>query len=205
MNGFNRWTKTWIADYVSVQELYWPVPGEEIDVTRLPSRAFDSEAQKEETRQLFAAYNSDHDMTPELDARFADLAAQRIHAAPFRYYLWLPAMRIADMWLRPRTEMFPSDPRWWEFNDDPRWLAVSLGFGVINLLYVALAAFGLSRSREIFGVGLFVLFLLSRSIFLGTLENPEPRYTLECYPLVIFFASALFTGTNKIPIRGSAV
>ena len=27
-------------------------------------------------------------------------------------------LRIADMWLRPRTELFPSDPRWWEFNDD---------------------------------------------------------------------------------------
>ena len=46
------------------------------------------------------------------------------------------------MWLRPRTELFPSDPRWWEFNDDGRWLAVSLGFGLINLLYVALAAAG---------------------------------------------------------------
>ena len=36
MTGFNRWVKTWIADYVSVQEIYWNVPGEEIDATRLP-------------------------------------------------------------------------------------------------------------------------------------------------------------------------
>ena len=57
-------------------------------------------------------------MSPELDARFAALAAQRVRAAPLRYYVWLPALRIADMWLRPRTELFPSDPRWWEFNDD---------------------------------------------------------------------------------------
>lgn len=26
MTGFNRWAKTWIADYVSVQEIYWPCP-----------------------------------------------------------------------------------------------------------------------------------------------------------------------------------
>jgi 4-amino-4-deoxy-L-arabinose transferase-like glycosyltransferase len=192
MTGFNRWVKTWMEDYVSVQELYWPVPGEELDSTRLPNRAFDSPVQQNETRQLFADYNVNHDMTPELDARFAALAAERIHAAPLQYYVWLPAVRIVDMWLRPRTEMFPSDPRWWEFNDDHRWLAVSLGFGVINLLYLAMAAVGLLRSREIFGLGLFVLFLLLRSIFLGTLENPEPRYTLECYPVVIFLASALF-------------
>ena len=44
MNGFNRWVKTWIADYVSVQEIYWTVPGADIDVTRLPRRAFDSAA-----------------------------------------------------------------------------------------------------------------------------------------------------------------
>ena len=25
--GFNRWVKTWIADYASVEEIYWPVPG----------------------------------------------------------------------------------------------------------------------------------------------------------------------------------
>ncbi len=64
-------------------------------------------------------------MTPELDARFAALAAARIQSAPLRYYLWLPALRIADMWLRPRTELLPSDPRWWEFDDEVAWLTVS--------------------------------------------------------------------------------
>ncbi len=192
MYGFNRWVKTWIADYVSVQEIYWSVPGAEIDLTKLPRRAFDSPQQQQHTSALLADYNREHEMTPELDGRFASLAAERVHAAPLRYYIWLPAVRIADMWLRPRTELFPSDPRWWEFNDDHRWLAVSLGLGLVNLLYVALGLAGLMRSREFFGIGLFVLFLLLRSTFLGSLENPEPRYTLECYPVVIVLASALF-------------
>ena len=192
MTGFNRWVKTWIEDYVSVQEIYWNVPGTEIDFTRLPRRASDSPQRRDQTRELFADYNRDHDMTSELDARFAAIAAERIRVAPLRYYLWLPAVRIADMWLRPRTELFPSDPRWWEFNDDRRWLALSLGFGLINLLYIAMAAAGLLRWREMYGVGLFVLFVGLRSVFLGTLENPEPRYTLECYPVVIVLAAALF-------------
>jgi 4-amino-4-deoxy-L-arabinose transferase-like glycosyltransferase len=192
MPGFNRWVKTWIVDFVSVQEIYWPVPGSDIDFSRLPSRAFDSPQQRDETRELFSRYNEDHDMTPELDARFAALAAQRIHAAPLRYYLWLPVVRIVDMWLRPRTELFPSDPRWWEFNDDRRWLTLSLAFGAINLVYVVMFFSGLARSRAIFGVGLFVFFLLLRSAFLGSMENPEPRYTLECYPAAILLASAIF-------------
>jgi hypothetical protein len=191
MPGFNRWVKTWMADYVSVEEIYWPVPGSDIDFSRLPKRAFDSPRQKDQTAELFSAYNTGHDMPPELDARFGTLAAKRIHAAPLRYYVRLPLLRIADMWLRPRTELFPSDPRWWEFNDDPRWLTLSLAFGVINLAYVLLGAAGACRGREFFGIGIFDLFLLLRSLFLGTLENPEPRYTLECYPAVIVLASAL--------------
>jgi Dolichyl-phosphate-mannose-protein mannosyltransferase len=192
MSGFNRWTKTWITDYVSVQEIYWNVPGDAIDVARLPHRAFDSERQREDTAALFTDYNRDKDMTPELDVRFAALASARIRSAPIRYYVWLPVVRIADMWLRPRTELLPSDPRWWEFNDDRRWLAASFIFGAVNLVYVLLATAGLFRSRSFFAIGLFVFFLLLRSAFLGTLENPEPRYTLECYPALILLASALF-------------
>ena len=199
MNGFNRWTKTWIADYVSVQEIYWNVPGEAIDASRLPRRAFDSAQQRGQTAELLADYNRDRDMTSDLDTRFAVLATARIYASPLRYYVWLPAVRIADMWLRPRTELFPSDPRWWEFNDDRKWLTVSIVLGLINLAYVIGAALGLLRARGGFGIGLFVLFVALRSIFLGTLENPEPRYTLECYPLVVVFASAVFSASHKPP------
>lgn len=192
MMGFNRWVKTWIAEYVSVEEIYWNVPGQDIDISRLPRRAFDSAQQRDVTADLFADYNRSHEMSPELDARFAALAAQRIHTAPLRYYIKLPLLRIADMWLRPRTELFPSDPRWWEFNDERRWLALSLAFGLINLVYVSAGALGAIRIHRFFGVGLFVLFIVLRSAFLGTLENPEPRYTLEMYPAVILFACAFF-------------
>ena len=192
MPGFNRWTKTWIAEYASVEEVYWNVPGDNINVDQLPSRAFDTPEQRTETAQLFSDYNQDHDMSPDLDSRFAALAAQRIHDSPLRYYLWLPALRIADMWLRPRTELLPSDPRWWEFNDAKPWLAVSIVFGVLNLFYVGCALLGFLRSWHVFGMGLLLLFVALRSLFLGMLENPEPRYTLECYPVVIVAAAALF-------------
>jgi 4-amino-4-deoxy-L-arabinose transferase-like glycosyltransferase len=204
MPGFNRWTKTWMAESTSVQEIYWRVPGDDIDITRLPERAFDSAQQRQATEQLFADYNRDHEVTPELDARFAALAAGRIHAAPLRYYLWLPTLRVADMWLRPRTELLPSDPRWWEFDDDPTWLTVSIVFGLINLAYVAAAAAGLWRLRNSFGAGLLIMFLALRSLFLGTLENPEPRYTLECYPVVIVAAAVFLIGKSNAGHRKPA-
>jgi 4-amino-4-deoxy-L-arabinose transferase-like glycosyltransferase len=194
--GFNRWVKTWIVDYTSVEEIYWVVPGKAVDAEQLPSRAFDSPAQQAQTQQLLDEYNNTLHMTPELDARFAALAAERVHASPLRYYVSLPLLRIADMWLRPRTETLPSDTRWWEFDDTTKWLVLAIGMGIINLAYIGAALAGLSWNR--FAVlyasrplGLLLTFVILRSAFLGTLENPEPRYTLECYPVVILLAAAL--------------
>ncbi len=137
-------------------------------------------------------YNDVLHVTPDLDARFAVLANERIHAAPLRYYVRLPFLRIADMWLRPRTETLPSDTRWWEFNDDPKWSALAVALGIIGLGYTAMAAVGLVKGRSLAYIGLPLLFVIVRSAFLGTLENPEPRYTLECYPVVILLASVIF-------------
>ena len=190
--GFNRWVKTWMADYVSVEEIYWPVPGETVDADKLPARAFDSEAQKQQTGELLTEYNNTLHVTPELDQRFAALAGERIRAAPLRYYVWQPLVRIADMWLRPRTETLPSDTRWWEFNDDPQWSTLAVGLGIVGLIYIALAAAGLARGWKLAYLALPLGFVILRSVFLGTLENPEPRYTLECYPVVILLASIVF-------------
>jgi len=200
--GFNRWVKTWIADFSSTEDTYWVVPGDNIDPNVLPNRAFDSAQQREQTLQLIADYNQTQAIDAALDARFAQLADDRIHAHPLRYYVELPLLRIADMWLRPRTEKLPSDTRWWHFDDDPRWLALALALGAINLFYVGAALAGWIRNfvNPILQPHhqLLVLFVLMRSLFLGTLENPEARYTLECYPVVIVFA-ALFL-SRRLPL-----
>lgn len=193
--GFNRWVKTWIADYASVEEIYWPVPGDTVDPDKLPARAFDSEAQRQQTEELLADYNQALHVTPALDARFAALASQRIRHAPLRYYLGLPLLRVTDMWLRPRTATLPSDTRWWEFNDDPKWSALAVALGITGLVYLGMAVAGLVKTRHVAFLGLLLTFVLVRSIFLGTLENPEPRYTLECYPAVIVLAAAALRRT----------
>jgi hypothetical protein len=38
-----------------------------------------------------------------------------------------------------------------------------------------------------------ISFILLRSFFLSSLENPEPRYMLECFPVVLALAGAAFT------------
>jgi hypothetical protein len=190
--GFNRWVRTWMADYASVEEIYWAVPGNTIDENKLPLRAFDSEAQRRATGKLLADYNHVLHIPPELDERFQQLAEQRIRAAPFRYYVRLPLLRIADMWLRPRTELLPCDTRWWEFNDDIQWSILAVALGSLNLLYMLAAGGGLLRTKFLPYFALLFALVVVRSLFLGSLENPEPRYTLECYPAVIVMASTWF-------------
>jgi 4-amino-4-deoxy-L-arabinose transferase-like glycosyltransferase len=190
--GFNRWVNTWIADYTSTEEIYWNVPGDKIDVNNLPSRAFDTPEQRDATAALFDEYNETSNITPQLDARFAALAEERIRSHPLRYYVVLPALKITDMWLRPRTEMLPPDSRWYEFEDDTKWLILAIGFGVLNLAYVLAAIAGLVRGGPIAWVGLPISYIVLRSLFLGTMGNPEDRYTLECYPCLILMASALW-------------
>jgi hypothetical protein len=57
----------------------------------------------------------------------------------------------------------------------------------------------LVEARNIKLLGLLLTFVVVRSIFLGTLENPEPRYTLECYPVVIILAAAFVGRQTKQP------
>lgn len=192
--GFNRWVRTWIADYASVEEIYWNVPGDKIDPDKLPSRTFDSLAQRETTLELINDYNQSGEVTPALDGRFNELAAERIRDHPARYFIVLPSLRIADMWLRPRTELLPPDVRWWEFNDDTKASIMAVAFGLLNLAYVVTAILGLTHRKKVIRyLGLLVGFVVLRSAFLGTLENPETRYTLELYPVAIVLAATFIS------------
>jgi 4-amino-4-deoxy-L-arabinose transferase-like glycosyltransferase len=189
--GYVRWTKTWLAEYVSSPEVYWRGDDIAIDVHMLPSRAFDSVDEFRQTDKLIADYNVDTTITPELDARFAALAEQRISRRPFRYYVVLPLARVADMALRPRTELL-SDAlpgRWWEWSKHPGGSLIAFCYGLLNAALLALAAMGFVRGRVPFAsmLGGYIVF---RCVLLATMENADPRYTLEWFPILIVAAAA---------------
>jgi hypothetical protein len=185
-----------------MEDIWFNVPFTEIDIANVPPRAFDSPDQRLETEQLFDEYNNGAKViTPQLDFRFAQLADRRIRDSRFRYYVWLPALRLADLWLRPRTEMLPIDVHWWRYWDDPHDFALALLLAAINAFYLIAAVIGAIRWRACLeGLGIIVLFVVIRSVFLMYLPNPEPRYTLECYPALIGLAALALTSRRRAAV-----
>jgi Alg9-like mannosyltransferase family len=201
--GFHRWYRTWAVEFCSTGNIYWNLDSDVFDIEDLPPRAFDSAAQYAQTAALFDEYNEHVTMTPELDGKFGQLADQRIAAHPVRYYVWLPVMRVTDMWLRPRTETFSLDVFWWRWRIHPWQSAAGIALGLLNLGYLAAALGGVVTRRAPYLV-LLVSYVVMRSLVLAAMPNSEPRYTLEAYPIVLLCAGA-FLGQKRMARSGIAV
>jgi hypothetical protein len=180
--GFFRWMRTWSLNFVDAGTVFWNLNGE-IDPEDVPARACSTPAQCRETEALIEEHNKEQAITPELDAQFAALAAERIRERPLNYYVALPLWRVADMWLWPRTERFPLNIWWWDVGDHPRDSAIAIGLGLLNLAYLGLAVVGFVRRRVPLQAVLLATVVL-RSILLATMENPEQRYTMMMFPIV---------------------
>jgi hypothetical protein len=189
--GYVRWIRTLTADFTTTNEIYWAGNSDRIDPSNLPARAIDNAVQSQETHRLLQDYNAITTLTPEIDARFAQLAQERIFAHPFRYYVTLPLLRLTDMWLRPRVETLNVQLRWWQYAQHPAETRLALYYGALNLVYLVAAFLGALRWPRM--AGAMVALIVLRSLLLATLEAPEPRYTLECFPLVMVLAACYFS------------
>jgi hypothetical protein len=199
--GFMSWEKTWLFRFRDVYLVSWKLNGEAIDVADIPDRAFDTPEEKARVAAILEPYNSDLTLTPEEDAAFAQLAEERTARHPLRTYLWLPLARAITMWFTPRIELIPVSgtvfPLVQSWQDDKLDQIVTVAFFLLNVVYIALAIWGALRlwrrsSAVRPAMGLLVVFLLLRTAFLTTLETPEPRYVLECFPALIALAAQAF-------------
>lgn len=202
--GFQRWIKTWAADFASTSDVYWNVDNAPLDLNTLPARAFDSPAQRAETATLFSDYNQNTTVTPAVDARFAALARERERAHPLRSFVVLPTLRVLDMWLRPRTEMLNVELRWWQFRRHEAETLFAAAYAALNLAYLVLAAVGgwrIRRTQPVL-VCAMALYCVLRSALLATVEAPEARYTVEAFPMFcILTAAACVSRVNSDTAR----
>jgi len=200
--GFMAWERTWLFRVRDNYLVPWKLNGEEIYLDDLPARAFDTREEKERVGMLLEQYNNDLTLSPEEDAAFAELARERNARHPLRTYLWLPIARGFTIWFTPRIELLPFSgqlrPVKQAWHEDPVDFSVTIGFFALNLAYALLALAGAWRLWRQhapglrYAVGLLAGYLLLRTAFLTTLETPEPRYVLVCFPIVLALAAQVF-------------
>jgi hypothetical protein len=185
--GWESWIKSWCLDFNCTYNVYWNVPGGDLALGDLPRWAFDSPAQQAETAALAADYNRTHELTHAFDLRFAQLAAERATAHPWRTRLGLPLGRLGNMWFSPRTENLPLELDWWNSAAHPAETRVAWALVALNLLYLALGVAGLWLRPRFWPA--MLAYILLRSLMLTTVQAPETRYTLECFPMLFALGS----------------
>ena len=201
--GFQHWFRSWAIEFASTEEVYWNYDGTAIRIEDLPTRAFDSPEQRAETAELLRDYNETTNPTAAFDLRFQRIAQERIRGHMARYYLWLPAARLVNMLLRPRTELMNTQLAWWAWRENLGQAVFALVYALLNLIYLILGVLGwfrwkrfADREQKIVIWTIFA-FVLLRCALLLTLDNSEPRYTLEFFPLGILCASALARDASR--------
>jgi hypothetical protein len=201
--GFMAWERTWLFRMKDCYAAPWKLNSEAIDVGELPERAFDSAEEKQRVAAILENYNEDLTLTAEEDAAFGQLARERTARHPLRTYLWIPVLRAVTLWFAPRIELLPVSgtvfPLAQAWEDDKVDQSVTIGLFLANIGYVGLAVLGAVKlwrwsaaSRA--AVLLIVFFAVIRTAFLTTLETPEPRYVLECFPALIALGAMALAG-----------
>jgi hypothetical protein len=212
--GYYAWTATWLERYRDVYLSVWKIGEEPVNMDDLPSTAFDSPAEKARIVDLFSEYNDSPnlDISPEMDRQFAEIARERTRRHPLRTYVRVPFERALTIWFTPRTELLPVDGKFWpvreQWEDSHADVLVTGSFAVLGYAYIALVAGGVwlawhadGRSSatgtphglgpNVWGIALLLAYFLVRTAFLTTVETPEPRYVVSCYPAVLALVALL--------------
>ncbi len=204
--GFMAWEKTWLFRMRDCYLVPWRLNEGAISVDDIPARAFDSQEERQRVAAILDQYNNDLMLTPEEDAEFSQLAHERTARHPLRTYLWLPAARAVTIWFTPRIELLPISGHVFPLaqmrEDDPVDQEVTILLFVLTLFYVGLGVWGavrLWRSNPAVrvAVAFLALFMVLRTAFLTTLETPEPRYVLVCFPALIAVGAQTFARRSE--------
>jgi hypothetical protein len=204
--GFMAWEKTWLYRMSDCYAVTWKLNEESINLDDIPARAFDSESEKRRVASLLAKHNQDQSLAPEEDAVFGEIARERTARHPLRTYIWVPFERVLTIWFTPRIELLPFSgnvfPLRQNWEDDRQDQTVTVGFFFLNIFYLILAFLGAWKLwnwniRTHPALLAIAVYLILRTLFLTTVEAPEPRYVLVCFPAILALGAAAFIRRPK--------
>jgi hypothetical protein len=122
-----------------------------------------------------------------------------------RTYFWIPAARAAVIWFTPRIELLPISgnvfPLAQMYDEDPADQGFTVLLFLLNIIYIGLAVWGAVKLWRFSptvrpALAFLTIFIVLRTAFLTTLETPEPRYVLVCFPALIALGAQLFAGKS---------
>jgi 4-amino-4-deoxy-L-arabinose transferase-like glycosyltransferase len=157
------------------------------------------EEQPEEEQQQEEPQEAEVELTPEIDAGFAQIGQERRARSPLRYYIVLPLKRAKTLWCDTHSQYYPFNGELLPLKDldydihQQYWLPL---FAALTAIYSLLGVIGAGLMwwrRAPYArlwVLLAALLIFLRLGFFATLENPEPRYTVELFPFLIILAGA---------------
>jgi 4-amino-4-deoxy-L-arabinose transferase-like glycosyltransferase len=199
--GYFAWTQTWMTRFGEAYLVTWKLGKQPIDIGEVPGAAFDSDVERARVAELLARYNRDLKMTPVLDREFAMLAAERTAREPLRTYVFVPVERIAALWLTPRIELLPYSGKLWppgeKWRGNPADFGVTFGFGILGLAYLGLAIVGWWRCRAQLAATFLVLFVAIRTVAMTQLQTVEPRYVIECLPVILALGAVVWATPGR--------
>lgn len=203
--GFMAWERTWLYRVRDCYLVPWKLNEESINLEDIPAAAFDTAEERERVAAVLEQYNEDLEWTAEDDAVFAQLARERTARHPLRTYAWIPLRRAGRIWFTPRIELLPVSghvfPLAYMSEEDPVDQRVTILFFVLNVAYVGLGIWGgwklWSGRGARAALAVLVLYVVVRTAFLTTLETPEPRYVLECFPALIALGAQVAAGKKE--------
>lgn len=195
--GFLAWSKTWLVRYRDIDQVLFKLEHAPIEIGDIPSSAFDTPQERERVAALLQTQHATLRIPPETDREFARLARERTARHPLRTNLRIPLERAATIWFTPRIELLPYSGDLWppgrQWEDDPVDFSVTLGLGLLNLLYVALALAGAFIIRRQPALLLLAAWIFVRTAFLAAEHiTPEPRFVLVCFPAVLALAAMVW-------------
>ncbi len=192
-HGFFAWTQTWMTRFSDAYVVDWKLGKEPLGVDVLPASAFDSDAERARVAALLARYDDRLRITPALDHQFAILARERTARRPWRTYVSIPAERILALCFTPRIELLPYSGELWppaeKWRENRADFGMTLGLGILGIVYAGLALCGLWRRRGGTAGTFLILFVLIRTLAMTQLQTVEPRYVIECFPAVLAFGA----------------
>ena len=171
-----------------------PQPSPNASPTPTPEN--EEEESEPENDQPDNSAQQDHpqvEMTPEIDAAFGELARDRIARHPFRFYIWLPLKRARTIWFDTHSQYWPFEGTLFPLDDldysthQQIWLPLFAGLTAVYTILGLVGGWFLWESGE-FGARRWLLLVSLaiglRLILFSWIENPEPRYTVEFFPLL---------------------